>query len=424
MPIVGDPSKRKLYYDHMTEEYFFDRHRATFESIFNYYKYGGKLKRPPSVTDDIFLDELAFFEVEEHVIKAYKREEGYTETKYEYPDNEVLAKIWALFEYPETSRAAFAIGIISVIATLVSIVTFTLETLPKFKTNCTEETYDKYVKLRSFNTSMRFHNLTNTTHGIDDSIFEQHDEPFDYRQFFFVIETICNIWFTFEAVVRYITCPNKLLFWKDVKNIIDIVAILPYYVALIQTMNPDNKCDAGNDFAFLRVIRLIRVFKLTKHSQGLQILLLTFQASMEGLTLFVLTLMVCILVFSSMIYFCEIDEPDTQITSIPGGFWWAVITMCTVGYGDVVPVGTYGKMVGTICALSGVLTLAIPVPIITENFNKFYVHKQRAKTRDTSKPTLLDKAHEHVMKVASCCKEKVNCNRDGDSELTMTATNI
>ncbi|XP_067933182.1 shaker-related potassium channel tsha2-like [Watersipora subatra] len=388
--LLGNADKRKPYYDEMTEEYFFDRHRATFESIFNYYKYGGKLKRPPSVTDDVFLDELNFFQVEEEVVKEYKKEEGYTETKYEYPDNEVLAKIWALFEYPETSRLAFFIGIISVFATLVSIVTFTLETLPRL-----------------------------------DSSMTLHAEPIDYEKLFFGIETLCNIWFTFEAVVRFITCPNKLLFWTDVKNIIDIVAILPYYVALIQTSSPDSKCGAGNDFAFLRVIRLIRVFKLTKHSQGLQILLLTFQSSMEGLTLFVLTLMVCILVFSSMIYFCEIDEEDTQITSIPDGFWWAVITMCTVGYGDVVPVGNYGKMVGAICALSGVLTLAIPVPIITENFNKFYVHKQRARAKEVSRETILDKAHEHFMKVASCCKEKVNCNRDGESgELTMTATNI
>lgn len=409
----------------MTEEYFFDRHRATFESIFNYYKYGGKLKRPPAVTDDIFLDELAFFQVEEQVIKDYKKEEGYTETKYEYPDNEYLAKIWALFEYPETSRLAFIIGIVSVVATLVSIVTFTLETLPQFKENCTEEHMDSVARLEQYNASQRYHKISNSTHGISDPIITEHTDPFDYEKLFFGIETICNIWFTFEAVVRYITCPNKLLFWKDFKNIIDIIAILPYYVTLIQTKYSDNNCGAGNNLAFLRVIRLIRVFKLTKHSQGLQILLLTFQSSMEGLTLFVLTLMVCILVFSSMIYFCEIDELDTQITSIPGGFWWAVITMCTVGYGDVVPVGNYGKMVGAVCALSGVLTLAIPVPIITENFNKFYVHKQRAKARDVSKATLMDKAHEHIMKVASCCKERVNCNANRDpGELTMTATNI
>lgn len=365
----------------------------------------------------MFLDELDFFEVEEQVIKNYRKEEGYTETKYEYPDNEFLKKIWCLFEYPETSRLAFIIGIISVAATLISIVTFTLETLPQFKPNCTETPLETLNETDEITTPYD----NSSSHA---AALIQPEEEFNYEKMFFTIETICNIWFTFEAVIRYISCPNKLLFWKDFKNIVDIMAIVPYYVALIQAMNPDSNCKSGNDFAFLRVIRLIRVFKLTKHSQGLQILLLTFQSSMEGLTLFVLTLMVCILVFSSMVYFCEIDEADTQIKSIPGGFWWAVITMCTVGYGDVVPVGNYGKMVGTVCALSGVLTLAIPVPIITENFNKFYVHKQRSKAREPGKPGLLDKAHRQVVRMASCCKERANCNKhDTDSgEFTIQQT--
>lgn len=410
---TGDPVKRKPYYDHLTEEYFFDRHRTTFESIFNYYKYGGKLKRPASVTDDVFLDELDFFQVEEQVIKNYRKEEGYTETKYEYPDNEFLKKIWCLFEYPETSRMAFIIGIISVIATLVSIVTFTLETLPQFKVVCVEDLPDLPTNDTVEEMTTPF--IDNMTYAAR-LMSEEEVKGFDFLKMFFLIETICNIWFTIEALVRYISCPNKLTFWKDFKNIVDIMAVVPFYVALIQDMNPDVKCGAGNDFAFLRVIRLIRVFKLTKHSQGLQILLLTFQSSMEGLTLFVLTLMVSILMFSSLIYFCEIDEPDTQIKSIPGGFWWAVITMCTVGYGDVVPVGNYGKIVGTVCALSGVLTLAIPVPIITENFNKFYVHKQRSKPREVQKNTLLDKAHVQIVRLTTCCKEKANCNKDSDSD--------
>jgi len=398
----------------MREEYFFDRHRVTFESIFNYYLYGGKLKRPPSVADDIFLDECEFFEVEEQVVKDYKQAEGYTETIHEYPDNPILAKIWGLFEYPETSKLAFFIGIVSVIATLVSIVTFTLETLPRFHKNCTAEE----LEANTFDEDIHNQYADPYIYNSSQSYYYQPPEPkkkdFDFEKFFFVIESLCNAWFTLEAVIRFISCPSKIGFWKDVKNIIDIIAIVPYYVAVGQMMSADAKCDTGNDFAFLRVIRLIRVFKLTKHSQGLQILLLTFQSSIEGLTLFVLTLMVCILVFSSTIYYCEIGEKDTMIKSIPGGFWWAVITMCTVGYGDVVPVGPYGKIVGTLCSLSGLLTLAIPVPIITENFNKFYVHKQRSpqKNRDIEKPSLLEKAHDQVVKAASCCSNKMGCRED------------
>jgi hypothetical protein len=105
------------------------------------------------------------------------------------------------------------------------------------------------------------------------------------------------------------------------------------------------------------------------------VLILTFKASIKGLCLFLVAMFVCILLFSSAIFYAEHGLADSQIHSIPDGFWWAVITMCTVGYGDKVPVGPLGKLIGSICAITGVLTLAIPVPIITENFNKFYAHK-------------------------------------------------
>lgn len=63
-----------------------------------------------------------------------------------------------------------------------------------------------------------------------------------------------------------------------------------------------------------------------------------------------------------------------QLTSIPGAFWWAIVTMTTVGYGDVTPVGVWGKLVGTMCVIAGVLTIALPVPVVVANFNNFYRH--------------------------------------------------
>ena len=339
--LLGNPEKRLEYYDQRRDEYFFDRHRPSFEAVFNYYKYGGVLRRPDPVPDDIFLSELEFYEIESECVERYKKEEGYVKEVMILPDNPIQRKLWMLMEYPETSCYAYAIAIVSVVVTMLSIVLFCVETLPSLKKSCDE------------------------------------NEPVKFAEPFFILETICTAFFTIEVFLRFFSCPNKLHYFKDFKNLVDITAVIPYYITLSNSLSSQS-CESSKSsasLAFLRVVRLVRIFKLTKHSAGLQVLLLTFQASLEGLLLFIVAMGVCILLFSSAIYYAEHGIEKSQINSIPDGFWWALITMCTVGYGDQVPVGFWGKLIGSVCAISGVLTLAIPVPIITENFNKFYAHK-------------------------------------------------
>uniref|UniRef100_A0A1I8F333 BTB domain-containing protein n=1 Tax=Macrostomum lignano TaxID=282301 RepID=A0A1I8F333_9PLAT len=296
------------------------RHRPTFEAVFNYYQYGGKLKRPPTVTDDIFLSELEFYDIEREVIEAYKKDEGYISETVVLPEHPLAEGRLDAVRVPGDQRHGLRGG----------------------------------------------HPVGAVHRGLHHPLLRRDAQG-----------SACTAWFTVELLVRFIVCPCKKAFIKDVKNAVDLSAIVPYYVTLtnvLVTMSCEGAKSSAS-LAFLRVVRLIRVFKLTKHSADLQVLVLTFRASIEGLGLFLVALIVCILLFSSTIYYVESEVKGSQIESIPDAFWWAVITMCTVGYGDKVPKGPLGKVVGSVCAVAGVLTLAIPVPIITENFNKFYTHK-------------------------------------------------
>ncbi|XP_076327543.1 potassium voltage-gated channel protein Shaker-like isoform X2 [Tachypleus tridentatus] len=360
--LLGDPTRRIRYFDPLRNEYFFDRNRPSFDAILYYYQSGGRLRRPVSVPLDIFAEEIKFYELGEEAFNKFREDEGFIkEEEKPLPSRELQQKMWLLFEYPESSQGARVIAIISVVIILLSIVIFCLETLPNFK----------------------HYKIYNTTNGVLRIV---EDEVPKLTDSFFLIETCCIVWFTFELLVRFLACPNKLAFFKDVMNFIDLVAIIPYFITLGTVMagkNPRSSA-SGNErgsnnqamsLAILRVIRLVRVFrifKLSRHSKGLQILGRTLKASMRELGLLIFFLFIGVILFSSTVYYAEADSERSYFKSIPDAFWWAVVTMTTVGYGDMRPVGVWGKIVGSLCAIAGVLTIALPVPVIVSNFNYFY----------------------------------------------------
>ncbi|XP_065211589.1 potassium voltage-gated channel protein Shaker isoform X4 [Planococcus citri] len=365
--LLGDPARRIRYFDPLRNEYFFDRNRPSFDAILYYYQSGGRLRRPVNVPLDVFSEEIKFYELGELATNKFREDEGFIkEEEKPLPKKEFQRKVWLLFEYPESSQSARVVAIVSVFVILLSIVIFCLETLPEFK------------HYKVYNTT------TNST------MIEEDEVP-DITDPFFLIETVCIIWFTCELSIRFLACPNKLNFFRDVMNIIDIIAIIPYFITLATVIaeeeeeivslprapvSPQDKStNQAMSLAILRVIRLVRVFrifKLSRHSKGLQILGRTLKASMRELGLLIFFLFIGVILFSSTVYFAETGTSQSFFQSIPSAFWWAVVTMTTVGYGDMRPVGVWGKIVGSLCAIAGVLTIALPVPVIVSNFNYFY----------------------------------------------------
>ncbi|XP_025087448.1 potassium voltage-gated channel subfamily A member 2-like isoform X1 [Pomacea canaliculata] len=365
--LLGNPQKRNRYYDALRNEYFFDRNRPSFDAILYFYQSGGRLRRPVNVPIDVFSEEIKFYELGEIAFERYREDEGFIkEEEKPLPQNEFQRRVWLLFEYPESSTAARLIAIFSVVIILLSIVIFCLETLPEFK-------------------HYRVHNASDNTSR---ESLEEDDIP-KFNEPFFIIETCCIIWFTFELLVRFASCPEKLGFFKNIMNCIDIVAIIPYFITLGTVVADESKSNnQAMSLAILRVIRLVRVFrifKLSRHSKGLQILGQTLKASMRELGLLIFFLFIGVILFSSAVYFAEADADQTHFRSIPDAFWWAVVTMTTVGYGDMRPIGVWGKLVGSLCAIAGVLTIALPVPVIVSNFNYFYHREGDSSDKNTYK---------------------------------------
>ena len=228
---------RAQFWDEARSEYYLDRNRACFKAVLTYYQSDGILHRPEHLSEKLFFQELEFYGLRKPQEKAQRV----------FPKNEFQKKVWALFEYPDTSSYAKAIAWLSCTVVLLSIVMFCVETLPQFVKD------------------------------------EDEQGTTDTKDPFFLIEAVCIAWFTFEYVVRLLSSPVKSTFLVGTLNIIDLVAILPFYISLALQSNSN-----VSSLAILRALRLVRVFrifKLSRYSKGLRILGLTMKASLAELGL-------------------------------------------------------------------------------------------------------------------------------------------
>lgn len=211
--------------------------------------------------------------------------------------------MWDLMENPQTSKWAQMIAIISIFFIIVSTVTLTLNTMPElqqkqtsliFKTNLSEPQYHEY--------------------HVDNPVFE-------------TIESICIAWFTLEYLLRFLSSPNKVEFIKGLLNLIDLISILPFFVSLVfsslafASQQYENINNARRILTLFRVLRILRIFKLARHSTGLKSLGYTLKRSNKELGLLMMFLSIAVLLFSSLAYFAEKEEPATRFNSIPNTFW-------------------------------------------------------------------------------------------------------
>ena len=148
--------------------------------------------------------------------------------------------------------------------------------------------------------------------------------------------------------LRYVFTPMAM---------IDLVAILPFFLAMV-----------GVDLRFLRVVRLLRLLKLTRYSNSLAMLLRVSkqEAKPIGASLFVLFIM--LLLASSFAYIAEHKAQPEAFGSIPKAMWWAIITMTTIGYGDVTPITLAGKIIAASVGIIGIGMVALPAGLLASGF--------------------------------------------------------
>ena len=203
-------------------------------------------------------------------------------------------------------------------------------------------------------------------------ILESYDRlKHSYSDVFYYFEIVSVVIFTGEYLIRLITSdlknPNKprykavLLFVVSPIALIDLFAILPFYLPLI----------FGVDLRFIRILRIIRVsrlFKLNRYSKSLKLLQSVIKETFMDISITFFIAIIVLIFASILMYEVEHDIQPEKFPNILAAMWWAVATLTTVGYGDVIPVTDIGKILSSFIAVLGIGLIAIPTGILSAAF--------------------------------------------------------
>ncbi|KAM6926217.1 potassium voltage-gated channel subfamily G member 4a [Lycodopsis pacificus] len=358
-------------YDEACKEFFFDRSPSAFRIILNFLA-AGKLRLLREMCVLSLHDELTYWGVEMTYMERCCKRKMYTrieemnelerheeecrqrnamqrepveETKYK----KVMNWLRDMVENPQSGLPGKIFACLSVIMVAVTVISLCISTMPDLR----EEEDRGECSSKCYN--------------------------------MFIIETVCVAWFSLEFLLRFIQARSKLEFLRGPLNIVDAMAILPYYVSLVvseEDPSLDHEKPGGGKgyldklglvLRILRALRILYVMRLARHSLGLQTLGLTVRRSTREFGLLLLFLCVAVTLFSPLVHLAESELTGTHdFSSIPASYWWAIISMTTVGYGDMVPRSIPGQVVALSSILSGILIMAFPATSIFHMFSRSY----------------------------------------------------
>lgn len=181
-----------------------------------------------------------------------------------------------------------------------------------------------------------------------------------------------------EYMLRLISCPNKLHFLKRLENTLFAISLFPIMITTgLQFIKHDrNKFIHGDDFdtfidvtQTLRVLRVMCLFRYGQYFPDVRVVLVTIRNSGRLICLVCFSLLVLSLFYGTLLFHAELHRGT--IPTIALGVWWAFVTMTTVGYGDFYPTSALGYVIGSLCAVSGLIIITLPIAVIGINFNRY-----------------------------------------------------
>ena len=184
-----------------------------------------------------------------------------------------------------------------------------------------------------------------------------------YHGLLMFLEWVLTIMFTIEYLLRLYTADRKWAYVTSFYGIIDLISIIPTYLSLLSLPT--------KYFSTVRVLRLLRVFRIFKLTQFLgesKILVTALRASRPKITVFLTAVLLCAVIIGAVMYMVEDD--NAGFTSIPRSIYWAIVTLTTVGYGDIAPQTPLGQFLAMIVMVLGYGIIAVPTGIVSAELAK------------------------------------------------------
>jgi voltage-gated potassium channel len=180
----------------------------------------------------------------------------------------------------------------------------------------------------------------------------------NYQQFLKISEWIITMIFTLEYTLRILIVRKPFKYIFSFYGIIDLLSVIPTYLSLVIV--------GSQSLVVIRILRLLRIFrilKLTRYTQAGRTLANAMWASREKISVFVFFVIILVVIVGTIMYLIEGEEHG--FTSIPRGIYWAIVTLTTVGYGDLSPVTALGQFLASIVMIMGYAIIAVPTGIVT-----------------------------------------------------------
>jgi len=228
-----------------------------------------------------------------------------------------------------------------------------------------------------------------------DSIRDFHD---NLGELFYLAEWLFTILFTIEYAFRLACVPKPLRYATSFFGIIDLLAVLPTYLSLLLP---------GSQYLLvirvLRVLRVFRVLKLSRYLQESQILGKALLATRRKIIVFLSTVVTLVVIFGSIVYLIEGEK--NGFTSIPVSIYWAIVTLTTVGYGDISPKTPLGQALASLIMILGYSIIAVPTGIVTAELTAVQMEK---KEKPRVCPDCLTEGHDQDAHFCKYCGKKLS----------------